>query len=318
MTSLSPSNPVRFTDQNGGMWRQRVVDILCGYLRTERHHIARDEKTREVTEVAAVDGPVESTVLALLARHLRKQRPATFSASEVVQEVDDDQLWCDCDIDLHGAVLTEPVDWSDITVNGDARLDAVHFRESADFGAATFHGAALFQGAHFHKEASFSLADFERAFFLKAVFDQGADFHQAVSHQAASFIEADFHQDAAFGEVTFRAVAFEGARFRKADFERAVFQEGASFEMAVFHEAAIFTGAALGQSASFYDAAFSVGVELVFPEGFQLDPHTSLPDGAVWVSKKDQDHEAQAPDSSSLGTFPATAGATRASTEPLP
>ena len=118
-------------DTYRGEYRQRVVSILCGYLRTQRGEwrtIVNEqdgpEQSSEEKVYVSHDGAVESTVLEVLVRHLRKRCEKTKHRGAVTQLVEDDQLWCDCTIDLHDAVLTE----------------------FADFGGATFNRYANFRG----------------------------------------------------------------------------------------------------------------------------------------------------------------------------
>ncbi|MFC2361775.1 MAG: hypothetical protein ACFNME_13405, partial [Actinomyces dentalis] len=110
-------------DTYRGEYRQRVVSILCGYLRTQRGEwrtIVNEqdgpEQSSEEKVYVSHDGAVESTVLEVLVRHLRKRREKTKHREAVVtQLVEDDQLWCDCTIDLHDAVLTEIANFRDAT-----------------------------------------------------------------------------------------------------------------------------------------------------------------------------------------------------------
>ena len=125
-------------DTHRGEYRQRVVSILCGYLRTQRGEwrtIVNEqdgpEQSSEEKVYVSHDGAVESTVLEVLVRHLRKRCEKTKHREAVTQLVEDDQLWCDCTIDLHDAVLTE----------------------IADFRGATFTNVANFEGATFARSA---------------------------------------------------------------------------------------------------------------------------------------------------------------------
>lgn len=80
-------------DTYRGDYRQRVVNILCGYLRTWRgtwETVADVEGDADESATKKVyvshDGAVESTVLEVLSRHLRKRRAPSsvdLSASRV-------------------------------------------------------------------------------------------------------------------------------------------------------------------------------------------------------------------------------------------
>ena len=136
-------------DTYRGEYRQRVVSILCGYLRTQRGEwrtIVNEqdgpEQSSEEKVYVSHDGAVESTVLEVLVRHLRKRCEKTEHREAVTQLVEDDQLWCDCTIDLHNAVLTEIADFRGATFNRDAHFRGATFTNNADFQGATFNRSA--------------------------------------------------------------------------------------------------------------------------------------------------------------------------------
>ena len=132
-------------DTYRGEYRQRVVSILCGYLRTQRGEwrtIVNEqdgpEQSSEEKVYVSHDGAVESTVLEVLVRHLRKRCEKTNHRGAVTQLVEDDQLWCDCTIDLHDAVLTEIADFRGATFTNNANFERATFKDHANFGRATF------------------------------------------------------------------------------------------------------------------------------------------------------------------------------------
>lgn len=197
-------------------YRQRVVDILCGYLRTERGHW---ESVREVvdaqttgTETEAdcgpryvtTDGPVESTILAVLARHLRKTRIDSRTHRRIEQEVNDDQLWCDCEIDLHDTHFTERVVLTGITCR---RLNAhdVHFDDYASMASSTFTESVSFCRAVFSGEACFS----------RSIFHNFANFNEVIFKDHAWFNGSYFTDDARFRGIRHKKykLNFGGARF---------------------------------------------------------------------------------------------------------
>ena len=248
-------------DTYRGEYRQRVVSILCGYLRTqrgERRTIVNEqdgpEQSSEEKVYVSHDGAVESTVLEVLVRHLRKRCEKTKHREAVTQLVEDDQLWCDCTIDLHDAVLTE----------------------IADFRGATFNRYADFRGATFNRYANFRGATFNRY---------------------ANFQDATFNRDADFWGATFTNVAdFLGATFnRYADFWGATFNRYADFGGATFTNVADFLGATFTNSANFLGATFSRSAP---PRGLppeQVD-EDGLPHGARWADADDEGLEAGSPD----------------------
>ncbi|MCL2136614.1 MAG: hypothetical protein FWH40_03705 [Coriobacteriia bacterium] len=78
-------------DTKKGTYRQKVVNILCGYLRSERKQ----------------DNAVESTIIMTIREHLLKSRALSDGKTWLEQIKNSDQLWCDCTFDLHGATITE-------------------------------------------------------------------------------------------------------------------------------------------------------------------------------------------------------------------
>ena len=188
-------------DTYRGEYRQRVVSILCGYLRTQRGEwrtIVNEqdgpEQSSEEKVYVSHDGAVESTVLEVLVRHLRKRREKTKHREAVTQLVEDDQLWCDCTIDLHDAVLTEIADFRGATFTNDADFRGATFTNNAHFQGATFNRVANFQGATFTNAADFwdatfnGYADFRGATFTNGVADfRGATFTNAADFQGATF-----------------------------------------------------------------------------------------------------------------------------------
>ena len=204
-------------DTYRGEYRQRVVSILCGYLRTQRGEwrtIVNEqdglEQSSEEKVYVSHDGAVESTVLEVLVRHLRKRCEA------VTQLVEDDQLWCDCTIDLHDAVLTEIANFRGAAFNRYANFRGATFTNDADFRGATFNDAN-FWGATFNRYASFQDATFNRyAYFRGATFTNDADFQDATFNRYAYFRGATFTNDADFQDATFTNNAdFQGATFSR-------------------------------------------------------------------------------------------------------
>ena len=301
-------------DTYRGEYRQRVVSILCGYLRTQRGEWETavseqdgPEQSSEEKVCVSHDGAVESTVLEVLVRHLRKRREKTKHREAVTQLVEDDQLWCDCTIDLHDAVLTEIADFRGVTFNhdanfrgatfNDANFERATFKRYAGFWGATFNHYANFQGATFNHYANFQGATFKRyASFWGATFNhyanfQGATFKRDASFQGATFTNADFWR------ATFKRDAnFWRATFTNADFWRATFNHNANFQDATFTNDANFGGATFSRSAP------PMGLP---PEQVDED---GLPHGARWADADDEGLEAGSPDDAPAeGTGPGSA-----------
>ena len=256
-------------DTYRGEYRQRVVSILCGYLRTQRGEwrtIVNEqdgpEQSSEEKVYVSHDGAVESTVLEVLVRHLRKRREKTKHRKAVTQLVEDDQLWCDCTIDLHDAVLTEIADFEHATFNRDADFSGATFNHNAHFLHATFNHNAHFGGATFNHNAYFWDATFNDAYFWDATFNHDARFWGATFNRAANFLHATFNH--------------------------------ANFLHATFNDA-YFWDATFTNDANFWDATFSRSAP---PRGLppgRVD-EDGLPHGARWADADDEGLEAGSPD----------------------
>ena len=324
-------------DTYRGEYRQRVVSILCGYLRTQRGEwrtIVNEqdgpEQSSEEKVYVSHDGAVESTVLEVLVRHLRKRCEKKKHREAVTQLVEDDQLWCDCTIDLHDAVLTEIADFRGATFTNNADFRGATFNRYADFERATFNRYAYFRGATFNRYADFERATFtnnadfggatftNNANFGDATFTNNADFRGATFTNNANFRGATFNRYANFRGATFTNNAyFRGATFnRYADFGDATFTNdayfggatftnnanfrGATFTNANFRGATFtnnvdFGGATFTNNANFQDATFTRSAP---PKGLppgRVD-ETGLPHGARWADADDEGPEAGSPD----------------------
>ncbi len=272
-------------DTYRGEYRQRVVSILCGYLRTQRGEwrtIVNEQEGPEQSSKEKVyvshDGAVESTVLEVLVRHLRKRCKKTKHREAVTQLVEDDQLWCDCTIDLHDAVLTEIANFGGATFTNDANFRDATFTNDANFRDATFNRDAIFRGATFNRDAN----------FRDATFTNDANFGGATFNHVANFRDATFTNDANFRGATFNHVA--------------------NFWDATFNHVANFWDATFTIDANFWDATFSRSAP---PKGLppeQVDK-TGLPHGARWADADDEGPEAGSPDDAPAeGTDPGSAG----------
>lgn len=143
--------------------RQTIVNLVCAYLRMP---FTPPPEARARTRVGPRDAhrfqelEVRQTAIALLATHLRPDRPEAF--------------WADIALDLSHATLVKPT--------------LTHARiRSASFAGTTFVGPAAFRGTEFSETADFrdtcfrDLADFRRvrfgdSVFRGAVFEGGTDF----------------------------------------------------------------------------------------------------------------------------------------------
>ena len=278
-------------DTYRGGYRQRVVDILCGYLRSDRSSYAPDRSRQPVwdasghlVESVASDEAVESTILSVMRDHLRKERRNDKTGEPIVrQAVDDDQLWCDCTFDFHEATFHGAVDLTYSTLECVPDFRGTKFERGADFGGATFTRGAAFDGATFTRGAAFDGATFTRdALFSGAYFASGAYFGGATFTRGAAFDGATFTRDANFRGTTFT---------RSADFHKATFTRGAVFDRAEFRASATFSGIQGQPSFRFEECKFNER----FRDDYEWGPipilkeNYGLPAGAVWAEFPEED-----------------------------
>ena len=221
-------------DTYRGGYRQRVVDILCGYLRSDRANYALNELGQPVKNASGhlvksgdSDEAVESTILSVMHDRLRKKRKDKTGKTIVRQTVDDDQLWCDCEFDLHEATFHEVVDLTYSTFecipnfrgtkfeHGD--FHGTHFAGNADFGWAHFASIADFRGADFAGNADLGWADFAGvADFGGATFTRDANFDKVTFTLGAYFTGAEFRASAAFSVIRSQlSFNFEACKFNE-------------------------------------------------------------------------------------------------------
>lgn len=184
-------------DTYRGGCRQRVVDILCGYLRSDREMYPLGEDGKPATgfpRSGDADKAVESTILSVMHDRLRKERKDETGKTIVWQTVDDDQLWCDCAFDLHGATFHEIVYLTDSTFERYAYFYETKFERNAGFGWTRFTGC-LFIGAHFAGSAYFDGATFTRdADFRRAEFRASAVFSGIQGQPSFGFEACKFNE----------------------------------------------------------------------------------------------------------------------------
>lgn len=190
-------------DTYRGGYRQRVVDILCGYLRSDRTSYALDEFGNTVKDEfgrlvksGSSDEAVESTILDMFAVHLRKERRRSRENEVTVrQQVEDDQLWCDCRFDFHGTAFHGVVSFAYFMFENETGFSDVTFEGTTDFSDAKFKDGAVFFNTKFKGIAVFFNTKFEgMAVFFNAKFKDGADFSNATFKDGANFSNAKFNR----------------------------------------------------------------------------------------------------------------------------
>lgn len=193
-------------DTYGDSYTQRVVDILCGYLRIDRtcEGLKEDSSTNDRSP-SFIDGPVESTILSVLANHLRPSHQKFHQ-------------WTSCNLNLHGATLTETVDFSNTHI-GEIDARDTKFR-AAFFEHVIFHGKASFENSIFTNVANFKCANLkDEVDFSDASFEQHVDLSGNSDEERSIFVgEVKFENTTFFGGASFCYANFNLNSYRKATF----------------------------------------------------------------------------------------------------
>ena len=230
--------------QNHSETRQRVIDILCGYLRTDR-----GEK----------DGSVESTILKTMQKHLiephkylQREKAYGYSHNDIQKLVSDDKnlYWNDIDIDLHGSIFTEEVDFGYIHCRSlDIRNTKFKSSEGASFQHAIFEKPSYFCGM---QSSGSGQIDFNGAYFKDS-----ADFSHTNLYQINfrdSFIDTSLFNKATINDTNFISAKLNNASFYDTKIENTNFYK-TSFNYAEFEKTELTDVTFLGtefQNSRFY------------------------------------------------------------------
>ena len=238
-------------DTYGGEYRQRVVGLLCGYLRSDREAYPIGADGRPMTDrpkSGDADKAVESEIIKVMRDHLRKERRTSNGEIRVRQLVDDDQLWCGCSFDLHGATFHEDVDLMDTTFVRGLNFNGSKFEGHANFKRAILKGYAVFIGTAFEGDANFS----------RAIFGGNADFSKATFEGDARLNEAIFGGDVDLSKTTFkRLMGFSGTTVKHTvDLSGTMFKGDADFSGTAFEGCADFKRTKFESRTQLIDATF--------------------------------------------------------------
>ena len=221
-------------------YNQRVVDILCGYLRTDRLLKGPDGSTiyakdadgnPDVGRPLSADRATESTILSTLASHLR------YSISK---DLSDDKTlrgpWSGCTIDIHSATIVERVNLSGCHIiafnanqtafTGPTNFDNCKFFKYAQFSESRFEDDTHFRNSLFKTTAQFQGSTFKGySYFRDATFECNAHF------QHSKFRKSIYAQKCTFeGQANFQHTTFAGF----ANFQETVGLNSDSFRKAIF------------------------------------------------------------------------------------
>ena len=263
-------------DTYEGLYHQRVVDILCGYLRTDRllkdangetRYATHEDGTPNHDQPLSTDGAVESTILSILASHLKAH--SRTSAGNIISP----GPWSPCRLDLHGAYITEQVNFKNTQIS---ELNAQNTKFSHD---------VCFSGSRFTRKVNFLNSKFsQHAIFTGSQIACHANFGGATFIQLANFNKTTFNHDAYFIDATFGGgVLFIGTLFREwTDFQSTKFIKGCTF----FNAKHI-------QEPVFHKSLFNVKLKnakwFTFSGSIKLNEE-GLPKGAKWSEFDDNGH----------------------------
>lgn len=278
-------------DTYEGPYHQRVVDILCGYLRTDRllkdangntQYFTNKDGNPDHNNPISADGAVKSTILTVLASHLRSTTEAD------INEKNDPGPWSHCNLDLHGVTLTETLNFFRAHIG---RLDTqdARFFGRANFHRVTFTEDAAFIGATFEREAKFDSAKFrQESYFIKATFNQTPQFKEITFEQNTHFEQSVFKDAANFWNSTFKGIGFfDHTTFAvEVIFTSSTFMQYVTFDYATFMHDAHYEGVDFRQQASFRGSTFDSNMSDIFklfhPNEYLLE-EDGLPEGSNWV-----------------------------------
>ena len=263
-------------DTYEGPYHQRVVDILCGYLRTDRllkdangdtRYVTNDDGTPNYDQPLSADGAVESTILFVLTNHLH------LSGKYNNPEENNAGSWSHCYLDLHNACITETVIFKNVYI-GEINASGARFSKNIAFLECVFTQAASFRGAEFTQDANFRHTTFEcTTSFDNADFKEDADF-QGTTFGLVNFVGttfggvanfgakltqkgAHFELEANFQDATFMKDANFGARIVGPQSNGSIFEDSAHFNGCTFKSRAIFQGTTFKHDANFGSGIWS-------------------------------------------------------------
>ena len=306
-------------DTYEGPYHQRVVDILCGYLHTDRllkdangeiRYAINEDGLLDYDHPLSSDGPVESAILSIIASHLR---PPQATPQNNRNKAYVGGLWSSYRIDLHDATLTEQINFTDChfkqldlrraTLFDRAIFSKSYFAGSASFEYGTFKQAAYFdrtyfeflssfQGTKFERDALFGNAKFDLiSYFNEVTFAGDVEFYGTIFSSTCDFTGSTFMRDAYFKEAEFNHPYFRKCTFRRdVDFTPSKIE---TFERTWVLDA---DGPMLDGNleSTFFEANFNIKLrntgKITFPEYRRSSASYSgplklngLPEGARWV-----------------------------------
>ena len=223
-------------------YKQLVVDVLCGYIRTPRSN----------------DKAVESTITNVIKVHLLSDKHNYWKErSKLVQQINDDELWCECNFDFHEVVFNDYVSWDHVTFAGEVSFYGAKFLYYITFDGSFFMCNPSFRNTEFSQSADFGNVEFhDHIGFLGTKFQDDADFHNSFYAYGVYFDYVEFSGNVDFCTAEFKiSEANDDTKaLYKVDSERNPYSAHTSFRETDFYGDAKFS------EATFYcDVRFSDG-----------------------------------------------------------
>lgn len=192
-------------DRYGADFHQRVVDVLCGYLRSERGYWQDRNKRRIVggrpngvndNRYISTDGAVESTIIAVLRDNCAKNKT---------------KGWHNCKIDLHNASFSEEVDLREIKCKK-LKISQAYFGAKARFDGIEVEQYINVSTAYFRKGAFFANVDLSQT--TQYCSFKGSKFRGAFNFSGTKFptglkSKIDIFEHARFN-ISYRSKVVEG------------------------------------------------------------------------------------------------------------
>ncbi|TFH53029.1 hypothetical protein E4J66_05540 [Actinomyces viscosus] len=269
-------------DTYEGPYHQRVVDILCGYLRTDRllkdangetRYATNKDGTSDHDKPLSADRAVESTILSVLAKHLKTVSENSFD------NITTPGPWSHCTLNLHGTTLTESIHFTgshigalnaeSLKLTGCATFqDSIFtnpvvftnsiFTQDVDFSCVRFARRAVFSSVTFMKKINFTGTHFSNVYFDGATFEHRTLFTLTTFTAEAIFDNLNCRQEIHFNDLDFLGfVSFNGATFHRfVDFMGVKFNEETNLECITFKHDAQFLGTTFMGRTRFSNSGF--------------------------------------------------------------
>ena len=298
-------------DTYEGPYHQRVVDILCGYLRTDRllkdangdtRYATNDDGTPNYDQPLSADGAVESTILSVLDSHLK-----TVSENDTKENTSPGP-WSHCTLNLHGATLTESIQFTgshigafnvqDIKFAGHISFqDSVFadcaifinsiFTQGVNFGNVRFDRQAIFSDATLKKKVNFTGTRFSDVYFNGSTFENKISFTLTTFTANVTFEAINCEKEIQFRGITFPGcVNLKSATFRQfADFTGVTFGGETILEYTKFKHGVLFLGAIFVHDTIFSNAEFNKSTDFtgaIFKQRSNFTGVTFNGDTSMW------------------------------------